>query len=166
MIKRLVSCGLLAAVATAVSALERFVPLQAVIPLPGLKLGLANCIILFALIKLDFKSAFAVLLCKSLVVSLLFTGLTSFVYSFLGGILALVGMYALLRFNGVFSLCGVSVAGAALFNFGQIAVAALMLGSFHIFSYLPILLIASVFTGIITGFITYIIDRNVQFRWL
>lgn len=166
MIKKVVSCGVFASVAIVVSLLERFVPLQAIIPLPGLKLGLANCIILLVLLKADFKSAFSVLICKSLIVSLLFSGLTSFVYSFVGGVLSLFGMYLLSKFKKHFSLVGVSVAGAALFNFGQIVAASIILGSVYVFSYLPLLLIASIFTGTIIGIITYILNRNIRIGWL
>lgn len=164
--KKTVYCGLLAAVAIVVSSLEHFIPLQAFIPLPGIKLGIANCVILFTLIKLDFKSALAVLMCKSLIVSLLFTGMTAFVYSFIGGILSLIGMYYSLKCTVFFSVGGVSVVGAALFNIGQVVVASFLLGSLHIYKYLPFLLFASIVTGLITGILTWVADKNINIRWL
>ena len=165
MMKKIVYCSLLASVAVLISSLERFVPLNSVIPLPGLKLGLANCIILLTLIKMDFKSAFSVFVCKCFIVALLFSGFSSFIYSFVGGLFSITGMFLLLRFKKFFSLIGVSICGAALFNFGQILASSLMLGSVYVFSYLPLLVISSVFTGAVIGIIADILNRNINFRW-
>ena len=162
MTKKIVSCGLLSALAIVVSTLERFIPLQSVIPLPGIKLGLSNCIILLALVYYGLPYALGVMTVKCAVVSLLFSGLTSFVYSFFGGLLATLGMFLLLRFKDRFSLIGVSVFGAALHSTGQISAAALMLGSAYIFGYLPLLLFASVVTGCITGTVCIIINERVK----
>ena len=164
MMKKFALCGMLSAVAIVVSSLERFVPLQVVIPLPGLKLGLANCILILALYWLDLKSALAILLSKCIVVCLLFSGFSSFVYSLVGGLLAVLGMWFLKRFKNMFSVYGISIAGASLFNFGQITVATIMLGSIYIYGYLPYLLLASVFTGIVTGLISAIIIKNIGRR--
>ena len=162
--KKFALCGMLSAVAIVISSLERFVPLQVVIPLPGLKLGLANCILILALYWLDLKSALAILLSKCIVVCLLFSGFSSFVYSLVGGLLAVLVMWFLKRFKNMFSVYGISIAGASLFNFGQITVAAIMLGSIYIYGYLPYLLLASVFTGIVTGLISAIIIKNIGRR--
>ena len=164
MMKKIALCGMLSAVAIVVSSLERFVPLQVVIPLPGLKLGLANCILILALYWLDLKSVLAILLSKCIVVCLLFSGFSSFVYSLVGGLLAVLGMWFLKKFKNMFSVYGISIAGASLFNFGQITVATIMLGSIYIYGYLPYLLLASVFTGIVTGLISAIIIKNIGRR--
>lgn len=162
--KKIVYCGLITSVAIVISSLERLVPLHMLVPVPGLKLGLANCAVLFALIKVDFRSAFFVLFVKSLMVSILFSGFTSFTYSLVGGLLSLISMFLLLKCKCCFSLIGVSVAGAAMFNIGQIAVASFLLDSVYIFSYLSILLISSVFTGAITGYISFVMIKNIKFR--
>jgi len=164
MMKKIALCGMLSAVAIVISSLERFIPVQAVIPLPGLKLGIANCVLLVALYLTDFKTAFAVLLTKCIVVSLLFSGFSSFAYSLTGGLLAVVCMWILFRYKKSFSIYGISVAGAAVFNIGQITVAAVMLGSIYIYGYLPYLLIPSVFTGTLTGLLSDIIIRNIGRR--
>ena len=164
MIKKLTLCGILSAVAIAISSLERFIPVQAIIPLPGFKLGIANCVLIVAMYFADFKTTLAVLLTKCIVVCLLFSGFSSFLYSLTGGLLAVVCMCFLFRYKKFFSVYGISVAGAAAFNLGQITVAALMLGSFYIYGYLPYLLVASVFTGLLTGLISDTIIRNIVRR--
>lgn len=163
--KKIVYSGLVASAAIVISSLERFIPLYMFIPVPGLKLGLANCTILFALKKIDFRSAFFVMFIKSLLVSLLFSGLTSFLYSFVGGTFSIIVMYFMLKQDRCFSIVGVSVAGAAMFNIGQMVVASLLLGSVYIFSYLSILLISSIFTGVVTGYISFITIKNIKNRW-
>lgn len=162
MIKKIAQCGLFSALAIVISTLERFIPLQAIIPLPGIKLGLSNCVILLVLLFSGLPYAFAVMTAKCLVVSLMFSGFTSFVYSFFGGVLATLGMYLLLKFKERFSLIGVSVTGAALHSAGQITAAALMLGSVYIYGYLPYLLIASVITGSVTGLICILVNERVK----
>ncbi len=164
MMKKFALCGILSAVAIVISSLERFIPLQAFIPLPGLKLGIANCVLILALYWLDLKSTLAVLLSKCIVVCLLFSGFSSFAYSLVGGALAVIGMWLLMKFKNVFSMYGISIAGASLFNFGQITVAAIILGSVYIYGYLPYLLIASVFTGAVTGLMSAVIIKNIGRR--
>mgnify|MGYP000002245626 FL=1 len=162
MTEKIAKCGVFSAVAIAVSSLERLIPLQALVPLPGIKLGLSNCIILFVLLKYGFFSAFSVLLIKSSVTAVFFSGITSLVFSLSGGFLALCGMSLLIKFNKIFSLYGISVFGAALHNIGQIAAAAVMLGSKYIFEYLPVMLFISIFTGLLTGGISNMISRRLM----
>lgn len=162
MTAKIAKCGVFVALAVIVSTLERFIPLQAFVPIPGIKLGLANCIVLFVLIKLGLLSALAVLMIKCVVVSALFSGMSSLLFSLTGGLLALLGMYLLLKFRSVFSLIGISVFGAALHNVGQILAAAALLQSVYVFSYLPVLLLVSVVTGIITGGLSEIICKRIE----
>ncbi len=165
MIKKILICGILSAVAIVVSTLERFVPLQALIPLPGLKLGIANCIILFSLVKLDFKCSCAIMICKNTVVSLLFSNPVSFLYSMCGGLMSVLGMNFLLKANRLFSVIGISIGGAALFNIGQVIAASLVLNTIYIFKYLVFLLPISIITGFLTGLITIILLQNTKFGW-
>lgn len=162
MTKRIVTCGILAALAIIISSLEQFIPVWTVIPLPGIKLGISNCIILFALSKLRFPDAFAIVLCKCIVVSALFSGTSGFVYSVTGGILSIIVMFVLMKAEKAFSIFGISVAGAASHNFGQILAAALMLGNMNIFNYLPILLIISIFTGTLNAIIAKLLIKRIN----
>lgn len=161
MIKKISYCGLLASLAIVISALEHLVPLTAYIPLPGIKLGLSNCILIYVLYKFGFAYSFSVMFVKCFVSSMLFSGLTSFVYAFTGGLFAVTVMYFISK-SKHFSVYGVSVAGAAFHNFGQITAAAAMLGSTMIYKYLPVLLFISVFTGLLTGSIADIIFKKTK----
>lgn len=152
MTKKISICGMLASLAIAISTLERFVPVSSVINVPGIKLGLSNCIILLVLIKFGFLYSFSVMSIKCLITSMLFTGFTSFVYSFFGGLLSITVMFILLKCSKV-SIYGTSVGGAAFHSVGQIIAASVMLGNIYVFKYLGVLLIVSVFTGLITGLI-------------
>ena len=110
--KKLTQTAILAALALALSLLERLLPLSLVLPLPGVKLGLSNLVTLFALYALGLPYAAAILLLRVVLGSVFSGSVTALLYSLVGGLLSL-GMMALLkRFPGL-SIYGVSVGGAA-----------------------------------------------------
>lgn len=148
--KKVALCAVLIALALALSYLERFIPLQLVIPLPGIKLGLANIVTLIALYLLGTKCAFAVLVPRCVLGAAFGGGLMGLLFSLTGGILAM-GVMALCRKTKVFSVYGVSVLGAAAHNIGQICVAMGVLGSVYVAAYLPYLLLVAIVTGLATG---------------
>ena len=148
--KRLTLCSILIALALALSYTERFIPLQMVIPLPGVKLGLANIVTLVALYLMGPKAAFAILIPRCIFGAVLGGGITGLMFSLIGGILAMVTM-ALARKLPVFSIYGVSILGAAAHNVGQILAAMLLMNSYYIGAYLSYLLIVALFTGVATG---------------
>ena len=150
--KKVTLCGLLTALAVVLSLAERLFPLDAVVPVPGVKLGLANVVTLFALTRLSAREAGIVLLCRVTLSSLLMGSVTAFLFSLLGGLLALAVMWLLLRVEGRFcSLLGVSVAGAAAHNIGQVLAAAVWMQTGAVTAYLPFLLVMSVPLGLVTG---------------
>ncbi len=150
--KKIALCGLLTALAIVLSLAERLFPLDAVVPVPGVKLGLANVVTLFALTRLRTGEALAILLCRVSLSALLLGSVTAFLFSLFGGLLALAVMRALLRSReGFCSLLGVSVAGAAAHNIGQVAAAVLWMKTSAVIAYLPLLLVMSVPLGLITG---------------
>lgn len=151
--RRLAQGALLTALALGLSWLERFIPLQLLIPLPGLKLGLANLVTLFALYFLGGRSALQILCVRCFLGSLFGGGLTAFCFSITGGLLALAVM-ALVRRLPVLSLYGVSLCGAAAHQVGQVLVAAALLRSGYVAAYLPFLLLVSLATGFLTGAIS------------
>ncbi len=150
--RRLTTNAILLSLALILAIVERWIPLDLLVPVPGLKLGLANIVSLFALIRLRRSDALTILVMRTLIVGT-FTGLTAFLFSFTGGLLALAVMALLVPFEGkAFSLIGISLAGAAAHNLGQIAVAVALLGEWRLFfMYLPLLLITSIGTGALTG---------------
>ncbi len=149
---RLTVCGLLTALAMALSLAERLFPLEVIIPVPGIKLGLANVVTLFALARMSYKEASAILLCRVALSSLLMGSVTAFLFSLLGGLFSLAVMGLLLKTEGkACTITGISVAGAAAHNIGQIAAAMLWMKTTAVVAYLPLLLTASVPLGLVTG---------------
>ena len=148
--KRLALCAVLIALAMALSYTERFIPLQMIIPLPGVKLGLANIVTLMALYLLGPKYAFAILIPRCIFGAVFGGGITGLLFSLTGGVLAMAVM-VLARKIPIFSVYGVSIFGAAAHNIGQILAAMVLMNSVYIGAYLPYLLIVALFTGFATG---------------
>ena len=148
--KRLSLCAVLIALAMALSYTERFIPLQMVIPLPGVKLGLANIVTLIALYVMGSKAAFAILIPRCVFGAVFGGGITGLAFSLTGGILAMVTMIVAKK-SPVFSVYGVSILGAAAHNIGQIFAAMALMGSVYVWAYLPYLLFIAIFTGTATG---------------
>lgn len=148
--KQISLCGVLTALALALSYTERFIPLQAVIPLPGLKLGLANLITLLALCLLKRRYASMILLARCTLGAVFGGGITGLAFSLCGGFLAL-GVMAMVQRSSRLSVYGISVLGAAAHNIGQILAAMVLMGSLYVAAYLPYLLVAAVVTGLLTG---------------
>ncbi len=139
--------GLLTAVALALGYFEHLLP---VAPIPGIKLGFANTVLLYALYLLNFKSAAVLMALKVLLSGLLFGGPAAMAYSLAGGVLSLGAMLLARRAPSV-SVIGASVCGALAHNIGQLAVACFVVESGAILAYLPVLLLSAVLTGILTG---------------
>jgi heptaprenyl diphosphate synthase len=148
--KKIALCAVLIALALALSYVERFIPLQLLIPLPGVKLGLANIVTLIALYLLGGKSAFAILIPRCVLGAVFGGGITGLMFSLTGGLLAMSVM-ALSRKAPLFSIYGVSVLGAAAHSVGQIMAAMVLMHSVYVGAYLPYLLGVSIFTGLATG---------------
>ncbi|MBE5791999.1 MAG: Gx transporter family protein [Clostridiales bacterium] len=150
---KLALTSILLTLALALSYMERFFPLQMLIPLPGVKMGLANIVSLVALYLLGGKYALSILAVRSLLTSVFAGSVTSFLFSVSGGILAILVMSLSKRVK-FFSVYGVSILGAAAHNIGQIACAMILMNSVYIASYLTYLLIISIFTGFVVGFLS------------
>lgn len=151
--KKLARYAVLIALALGLSYMERFIPLELLVPLPGVKLGLANIVTLFALYDMGGGSAAAILLPRCLLGAVFGGSGVALLYSLLGGFAAL-GVMALARRIPFLSVLGVSILGAAAHNCGQILAAMLVLKSVYIISYLPFLLFTAVATGFLTGSLT------------
>ncbi|MBO4234958.1 MAG: Gx transporter family protein [Firmicutes bacterium] len=150
--KRLSMAALLAALALIFSYVEAMVPSP--VAMPGVKLGVANLVILIALYQLDFKYAFSINLVRIVVSGLLFSGVFGILYSLAGGMLSLVIMWALKKTN-LFSIVGVSMAGGVAHNIGQILVASAVVSDLKMFAYLPILMFSGIISGILIGFLCH-----------
>jgi len=148
--KDLTLMAILTALALVLSLVERMIPLEMLIPLPGVKLGLANTITLFAIYWLNVPSASIILLARCLLAALFSGSLTGLAFSLAGGTLSMLIMAAARRSKHL-SVYGVSVLGAAGHNCGQMMTAVLFMHSVHILSYLPYLLLIGTACGLATG---------------
>ena len=148
--RELTLCAVLISAALVLSYMERFFPLQMAVPLPGIKLGLANIVSLTALYLLGARQAYTVLILRCILGSLFGGSLTGLLFSVTGGALAMAVMAAARRLPFL-SVYGVSVLGAAAHNIGQICVAMVMMHSVQIGAYLPYLLCVGIATGLATG---------------
>lgn len=149
-LRRLTRCAVLTALALALSVAEGLVPLTILFPLPGLRLGLANLVTVYALCCLSGREALLILLARCLLGALLGGNLMALAFSLTGGLLALAVMALLVRVPWL-SLFGVSIAGAAAHNTGQILAAMAVLETRAPLAYLPPLLLCSLITGAVTG---------------
>lgn len=156
--RQLTVCAVLTAMALALSYLENLFPLSLAIPIPGVKLGLANIVTLFALYALGPAQALLILAARCLLGAMFAGNMNALLFSLLGGFAAMLVMTALAA-AGAFSLYGVSVGGAAAHNCGQIAAAVLTLGNTAPLYYLPVLLMVSLATGALTGLVSACLFR-------
>ncbi len=151
-IRRLCLDAMLLALSLILSYLEAVLPLTVWLPLPGFKLGLCNIIITLIFIAVSPIDAAIVSFCRISVMGLLFGTVASFSFSLCGGILSYLGLWLLAKLGRrAFSMVGVSVGCAALHNMGQLLAAAVWFGGDVVLGYLPILLIAAVIFGTVTG---------------
>lgn len=147
--KRLTLCGILSAIALTIFVVEAQIPV--VIALPGIKLGLANTVTLFALLYLSARETFAVLIIR-IILGAIFTGQPSIIlYSLSGGIICLFLEAILLKLLGKKYICEISAMGAMVHNTVQVLCAALVTGTLSVFYYLPPLLFAAIITGSFCG---------------
>lgn len=148
--RQLTLCALLVSLALVLSYMERFFPLQLAVPLPGVKLGLANIVTLAALYLLGPRQAYTILAVRCFLGSVFGGSITSLLFSLTGGTLSMLTMTAARRLPFL-SVYGVSILGAAAHNIGQIFASMLLMQSVYIGAYLPYLLVIAVFTGLATG---------------
>ncbi len=145
--RRLTLLALLTAAAMVLSYVESLLPSSGI---PGVKLGLANIAVIFALYRLGWRTAAAVSLVRVGMVSVLFGSVGALAYSLAGAALSLLVMAALRRAN-VFSAVGVSVAGGVSHNLGQVLMAMWMLDTSRLIWYLPVLVLTGLAGGVLVG---------------
>lgn len=157
--KKIMIISLFISVGIVLSYVEFLLPTQALVA--GAKLGLANIVTVTTLYLLNTRSSFVILMLRIVLVALLFSGFSGFLYSFTGGLLSFVGMWLMLKldFKEV-TLVGVSVVGAVLHSIGQVTVASILFNNYRILLYLPTLTVASLVTGVFIGIVSnYLTDR-------
>ncbi len=155
--KRIARYGLLTALALALSYAESLLPSPGV---PGVKLGLPNLVVVFALYRLGTVDAWALSLARVLLASVLFGNGVGLAYSMAGAVLSLSVM-CLLKKSGRFSETGVSVAGGVAHNAGQVLVAVLLLETTRLAWYLPVLCLSGTVAGVLIGVVSALLVKRV-----
>ena len=158
--RRLARYALLTALAMALSWLESLVPLAGVVP-PGVKLGLTNLVVVFALYRMSLRDAAAISLIRVVLVAFTFGNSYSFAYSLAGAALSLAVM-ALLKRSGKFSLLGVSVAGAVSHNIAQVLVAMAVMETSRRAWWGPVLLVSGIAAGVCVGAAGALIVKRIR----
>ena len=154
--------GVFTALALIFSYVETLIPVN--LGIPGVKLGLANLIIVVALYKMRLSEAYLLSVVRILLAGFIFGNYFSIIYSLAGGLLSLTVM-ALLKKWGGFSLQGISIAGGVFHNIGQLIVAAVVVETFSVTYYFPVLLVAGL-TGLVIGIVAEMMLKrlvNIQF---
>lgn len=157
--KQISRYALLVALAMVLSWLESLVPVSAAVP--GMKLGLTNLVVIFALYRMRPADAAMISLVRVLLVSFTFGNAYAFAYSLAGAVLSLIIMWGLKK-SDRFSTVGVSIAGGVGHNLGQILVAALVLETDRIFFYLPVLMVSGIAAGVCIGLLGGIITERLK----
>lgn len=149
--------GVFTALALIFSYVESLIPIS--LGIPGVKLGLANLIIVIALYKMPLSQVYLLSIVRVLLSGFIFGNYFSIIYSLAGGLLSLTVM-AVLKKAGGFSIAGISIAGGVFHNVGQLLVAMAVVETFQVAYYVPVLL----FAGLITGFLIGITAREMLKR--
>lgn len=146
-VQKIALCGLLTAMMLVLGFIESLLPVAAGVP--GIKLGLSNGVLLFAIYMMDAPTAFVLMLLKVLLSGLLFGGVSAMMYALAGGVVSMLGMILLkkLRFN----LVTVSMAGAVLHNLAQVLLAMIILNTDKLIYYMAVLLLVGLACGAATG---------------
>lgn len=158
--RRLARYALLTALAMALSWLESLVPLAGTVP-PGVKLGLTNLVVIFALYRMSLRDAAVISLIRVVLVAFTFGNSYSFAYSLAGATLSLAVM-ALLKRSRKFSLLGVSVAGGVSHNIAQVLVAMAVMETSRLAWYLPVLLVSGIAAGVCVGAAGALIVKRIR----
>lgn len=157
--KRIAKMSMLVALAIIFSYIEFLIPIN--LGVPGIKLGLANLVIVIALYTMNTMDVWLISVLRILILGFMFGSGMSIIYSIAGAVLSLIVMCIIKRIKG-FSIVGVSIAGGVCHNIGQIVVAMLVVETTGILYYMPALLVAGVITGAIIGIISKRVVRVVS----
>lgn len=155
--RRTALTALMVSLALIFSYIEFLIPFTPAVP--GIKLGIANLVIIVTLYYLGPRYALTVNIVRVLIAGLLFSGVFGAAYSMAGALLSFVVM-VLLKKTGLFSITGVSIAGGVAHNLGQILVASFLVSNLKMFAYFPVLISSGVASGTAIGIISWLILKG------
>ena len=151
MAKRVSLCAIMVALALVFSYVEAMIPFN--FGIPGIKLGIANLVIVIGLYLLKPQDVLIISVVRILLAGFMFGSGMSILYSLAGGLLSFLVMFLFKKIKG-FSVMGVSIAGGVSHNMGQLVVAAIVVSNLKIGYYTPVLLIAGAVTGTLIGIVS------------
>ena len=157
--KKLTTLAVTVSVAMILSFVESRIP--AFVAIQGVKVGLANIAVIFALYKMGWREAIAVSIVRVFLVALLFGSAVSLAYSIAGAVISL-SLMILLKKLGIFTEIAVSVVGGISHNIGQILVAFLIFDTDAVFYYLPFLMVSGVIAGIAVGIASALLIKRIK----
>ena len=151
--------GMFVSVSLVLSYIEAIIPIN--LPVPAMKLGLANIVIIWVLYSMGIKAAAIVSLVRVILAGFMFGNMYSIIFSMAGALLSLITMYFLKKIKA-FSIIGVSIAGGVMHNAGQIIVSMIVLENVRMAYYFPALMISGVVAGIAIGLLGGILYRKIK----
>lgn len=146
--RRVALCGLLLSLMLVLGYVEHLIPVAAGVP--GIKLGLSNGILIFAVYMLDIPTAYILMVLKVVLSGTMFGGVSAMMYAFAGGLLSLTAMVLLSRVKGLHPVT-VSMVGGVMHNVGQVTLAMIMLQTSRLAWYLAVLMVVGLICGALTG---------------
>lgn len=156
-VKDIALYGMLIALAMVLSFIETMLPIP--MGIPGIKLGLANLVVIVCLYLLGERAAFVVSLIRIVLIGFTFASLSTMMYSMAGGAFSLFCMITAKKFSKL-SMPAVSILGAISHNIAQLAFAGIVVGTAGVFSLLPYLLTAAVLSGLVIGILAVLVIKR------
>ena len=162
-VKKLVLMGLLTAIALTIFMVEAQIP--ALVPIPGIKLGLANIVTVFTVFRFRGRDGAAVLLVRIFLGAVFAGNFSTIFYSLAGGVLAIAATIGLKRCLSANQLWIAGAIGAIAHSIGQMAMAVALTQTPGLLIYLPIMILCSVITGVFTGLCAQILLKRGEKLW-
>ena len=159
MTKKIAYMSVFTAFAIILSYVEVLIPIN--FGIPGMKLGLANLLIVLSLYYLGTKEALMINVVRIIIIGFLFGNLFSILFSLSGGVLSFLFMYLLKKIK-IFGIISVSAIGGISHNIGQLIIAAFVVSTYSILYYVPVLIIAGLITGVLIGIIALLIQKKIK----
>jgi heptaprenyl diphosphate synthase len=161
-VKKIAYLGLFLALALICSYIETLIPFH--IGIPGVKLGLTNIVIVWALYLMGTKEALLISVLRIVLSGMMFGNAFSIAYSMAGGLLSFLAMFLLKKTNQ-FKCVTVSITGGIFHNIGQLCIAAVIVQNYSIFYYIPVLMVSGIITGLLIGIISQELIIRVRFQF-
>ena len=152
-------CGIFLGLMLVLGLVESMIPVGAGIP--GIKLGLSNSVLIFAVYMLDIPTAYELMVLKVTMASMMYAGFGAFLYALAGGVLSVTAMALLSRVKGMHPVT-VSMVGGVMHNVGQVAMAMLMLNTPRLLYYMAVLMLVGLATGALTGMCAHQVMKHLR----